>query len=71
MSEEFRDCPFCFKFHDPGYFKICRMEMRDKFAAAALQGLIASTNGGQPTFEAYAKCAYHHADAMIAERGRE
>lgn len=44
------------------------MTRRDYFAAAALQGLLASTGHRFSTFEEYSKCAFHHADAMIAAR---
>jgi chitinase len=39
------------------------ISMRDYFAAAALQGLIA--NGGCPTWDDDAKAAYAAADAML------
>lgn len=45
--------------------------LRDDFAIDALQGLLASANTTENiTFEAYSKCAYHHADAMIKERNK-
>lgn len=37
---------------------------RDQFAAAALTGLLASR--AAVTFEEYAACAMHHADALLA-----
>jgi hypothetical protein len=42
------------------------MALRDYFAAAALQGLIA--NGGCPTWDDDAKAAYAAADAMLKAR---
>ena len=49
------------------------MSLRDYFAAAALQGLLASFAGADcrmPTPEALAKDAFQQADAMLAERER-
>lgn len=47
--------------------------LRDYFAAAALQGMLASP--GEPkngnSAKSYAHSAYYHADAMLAERGKE
>lgn len=44
-------------------------DLRDYFAAHALQGLLASsTDGG--TFENIIEYAYKYADAMIEERNR-
>jgi hypothetical protein len=45
------------------------MTLRDYFAAVASQGILADTSTGWP-FEAYAKDAYMHADAMLAERAK-
>jgi hypothetical protein len=42
------------------------MTIRDYFAAAALQGLLA--NGGCPTWDDDAKAAYAAADAMLKAR---
>lgn len=39
---------------------------RDQFAAAALTGLLASSDTTRKTFEEYAACAQHHADALLA-----
>ena len=56
---------------------ISGMSLRDYFAAAALQGLLSSSmypidqEEGKVTFEAYAKCAFHHADAMLREREKQ
>lgn len=45
------------------------MSLRDYFAAAALQGMLASSSVGDALAEPdYAKAAYLQADAMIAER---
>jgi len=42
-------------------------EMRDKFAAAALTGLLADPNLGGPPAE-FAASAYQYADAMLLAR---
>ena len=42
--------------------------LRDEFAMAALQGLIAETNIGK---EKFAEICYQYADAMLRERGRD
>ena len=48
------------------------MSLRDYFAAAALQGLLASSSVGDALAEPdYAKAAYIQADAMLAEREKE
>ena len=41
--------------------------LRDKFAMAALQGLISCVGTGL-SYEDFAECAYKHADAMLKER---
>lgn len=41
--------------------------LRDKFAMAALQGLISSVDR-EFSFENFAEYAYKHADAMLKER---
>lgn len=48
------------------------MSLRDHFAGQALAGLLCSTHPDHsaPSWEAYAACAYGHADAMIAERAK-
>lgn len=43
------------------------MSLRDYFAGQALAGLLAS-GSSLVTFENYAACAYHHADAMLKAR---
>ena len=45
------------------------MTLRDWFAGMALQGLLASSRRSA-TCEQYTRCAYDHADAMIADRER-
>lgn len=45
------------------------MALRDYFAAAALQGLLADTNYREPA-EVAAKTAYEAADAMMEERAK-
>ncbi len=44
------------------------MTLRDYFAAAALQGMIACEQVQHGTFQDYARIAYQQADAMLAER---
>jgi hypothetical protein len=52
-----------------GAFAYPGMTLRDYFAAAALQGLLASSSVGDALAEPdYAKAAYIQADAMLAER---
>ena len=50
------------------------MSLRDYFAGKALEGLLSSADFGtatvRTTFEHYSACAYHHADAMLAERAK-
>ena len=50
------------------------MSLRDYFAGQALKGLLSSADFGtatvRTTFEHYSACAYHHADAMLAERAK-
>ncbi len=43
------------------------MTLRDYFAAAALQGLLADPSNGNP-YRGNAESAYIYADAMLAER---
>lgn len=47
------------------------MSLRDYFAAAALQGMLASSSLGQTSQKDYAWAAYAQADAMLAERHKE
>jgi hypothetical protein len=44
------------------------MSLRDYFAAAALQGLLASPQQGVTTTDMYARDAYRLADAMLCQR---
>ena len=44
------------------------MTLRDYFAAAALQGLLAESEW--PSVEGAASAAYQYADAMLAERDK-
>ncbi len=45
------------------------MELRDYFAAAALQGILAGhQDGAHPNFYSLARDAYRVADAMLKER---
>lgn len=46
------------------------MTLRDYFAAAALQGLLADEIAGYSTFSDFAEGAYGFADAMLAERAK-
>lgn len=41
--------------------------LRDKFAMAALQGLISCVET-EGSYDDFAECAYKHADAMLKER---
>lgn len=43
-----------------------RMELRDRFAIAALQGILAGGSNGRP--EWFANLAYDYSDAMLKER---
>ena len=47
------------------------MNLRDYFAAAALQGTLAGPTGGPNTYEGLADAAYSAADAMLAARERK
>lgn len=47
------------------------MTLRDYFAAASLQGMIACEQVQHDTFQDYARIAYQQADAMLAERARK
>ena len=47
------------------------MTLRDYFAAAALQGMLASSSPGQFSEADYAGAAYAQADAMLSERTKE
>lgn len=48
------------------------LTLRDRFAMAALTGLLAGPSDGMPGFlEAVAKAAYFMADAMLAERSKK
>lgn len=46
------------------------MTLRDYFAAAALQGMLASSSPGQFSEADYAGAAYAQAKAMLAERNK-
>jgi hypothetical protein len=50
--------------------KWCGINLRDYFAAAAMQGMLASTDG-DGHIERYAVGAYDIADAMLAARERK
>lgn len=39
---------------------------REYFAAQALQAILASGDSSRVSFEEYATCAVHHADALLA-----
>lgn len=47
------------------------MTLRDYFAAAALQGMLANAKPGDGTPEEFAADAYSFADAMLAARRKE
>ena len=44
------------------------MTLRDYFAAAAMQGMLASPDGGPSDWQKVADAAYYAADAMLAAR---
>ena len=44
------------------------MTLRDYFAAAALQGILSSPDGGPDDWQRVADAAYYAADAMLAAR---
>lgn len=46
----------------------CGMNLRDYFAAKAMQGLLASPDTGSHDPEVWAKSAYTIADALLAAR---
>jgi hypothetical protein len=50
-------------------FPLPGMTLRDYFAAAALQGMLADSQCNGPV-EGYANDAYQYADAMLAERAK-
>jgi hypothetical protein len=45
--------------------------LRDQFAAAAMQGMLSSPDGGPSDWESLARGAYEAADAMLAARERK
>ena len=47
------------------------MNVRDLFAAAALQGILSSPDGGPNDWQRVADAAYYAADAMLAARERK
>lgn len=49
----------------------CGMSLRDYFAAAAMQGMLSSPDGGPSKLENLAGGAYKAADAMLAARERK
>ena len=55
---------------DRSVSKWCGINLRDYFAAAAMQGMLASTDG-DGHIERYAVGAYDIADAMLAARERK
>ena len=46
------------------------MSLRDYFAGAALQGMMAASDLADPTETSVAMFAYKYADAMLAERDK-
>jgi hypothetical protein len=46
------------------------MTLRDYFAAAAMQGLLAADSGNDLTYEKGAEMAYMQADAMLEKRAK-
>jgi hypothetical protein len=51
--------------------KQARAELRDRFAAAALTGLVSDPECGRFTAAVVADTAYEYADAMLKARGDE
>ena len=47
------------------------LTLRDYFAAAAMQGMLSSPDGGPSDWESLAGGAYEAADAMLAARERK
>jgi hypothetical protein len=47
------------------------MTLRDYFAAAAMQGILSSPDGGPNDWQRMADAAYYAADAMLAARERK
>ena len=71
MSVEINDGGQAFPFRDAdgegGFMTFPGMTLRDYFAAAAMQGMLASPDGDRH-IERYAASAYQIADAMLAAR---
>ena len=60
--------PYAFENEDAGGISL-GMSLKDYFAAAALQGMLANSAGNRQAREAFwAKIAYDQAEAMLAER---
>ena len=62
--------PFREQDGEGGYQRFPGMSLRDYFAAAAMQGMLASPDG-DGHIERYAVGAYQIADAMLAARERK
>ena len=54
-----------------GYEQADGISIRDYFAAAALQGILSSPDGGPDDWQRVADAAYYAADAMLAARERK
>ena len=54
-----------------GYEQTDGISIRDYFAAAAMQGILSSPDGGPDDWERVADAAYYAADAMLAARERK
>ena len=75
MSGEINDGGQAFPFRDAdgegGFMTFPGMTLRDYFAAAAMQGLLAYPIPSNPTPDVIAEWAYEQADAMLAARQRK
>jgi hypothetical protein len=75
MSGEINDGGQAFPFRDAdgegGFMTFPGMTLRDYFAAAAMQGLLSSPDGGPDDWQRVADAAYEAADAMLSARERK
>ena len=73
MSEKINDGGTAFPIVETSSSGSCSpgMTLRDYFAAAALQGILSSPDGGPDVWQSVADAAYYAADAMLAARERK
>jgi hypothetical protein len=75
MSGEIKDGGQAFPFLDAdgegGFMTFPGMTLRDYFAAAAMQGMLADPEAGRVALKSLAEEAYLYADAMLAARERK